>query len=205
MPPELFVARPAVPGCGRFRGIVQPCHRRRISPMASVWRRSSTRRWRAWISPRGVWRSTARNRSLRWSLRRFQDRFARWGFPPDALTPVYGLSEASLAVTFSEIDRPFSSRTFVPATLWPQKRRAVEASGGVEMVSLGRPLEGFELRVANRRTKDLLRRRVGRVLGAGTLGDGRIPRHGRGDGGGIARWLARYRRPGVPARLASSF
>ncbi|MGZ6143098.1 MAG: AMP-binding protein, partial [Myxococcales bacterium] len=34
-------------------------------------------------------------------LRRFSERFARWGFAPEALTPVYGLSEASLAVTFS--------------------------------------------------------------------------------------------------------
>ena len=30
-------------------------------------------------------------------LRAFQRRFAKWGFPSEALTPVYGLSEATLA------------------------------------------------------------------------------------------------------------
>ncbi|MFL5313438.1 MAG: AMP-binding protein [Myxococcales bacterium] len=35
------------------------------------------------------------------ALRRFCERFARFGFDPRALMPVYGLSEASLAVTFS--------------------------------------------------------------------------------------------------------
>jgi len=34
-------------------------------------------------------------------LRRFVERFSAWGLRPEALTPVYGLSEATLAVTFS--------------------------------------------------------------------------------------------------------
>ena len=36
----------------------------------------------------------------------------RWGFRPEALTPVYGLSEAALAVTFSDLDRPFRAARF---------------------------------------------------------------------------------------------
>ncbi|WP_264001272.1 AMP-binding protein, partial [Mycolicibacterium gadium] len=32
--------------------------------------------------------------------RRFGERFGRWGFDARAFTPVYGLAEASLAVTF---------------------------------------------------------------------------------------------------------
>ena len=32
----------------------------------------------------------------------FARRFARWGFRAEALTPVYGLSEAALAVSFSD-------------------------------------------------------------------------------------------------------
>ena len=39
----------------------------------------------------------------------FRERFARWGFRRTALTPVYGLSEAALAVTFSELERPFQA------------------------------------------------------------------------------------------------
>src|SRR6185436_2113939 len=35
------------------------------------------------------------------TLRAFEERFARFGFRRDALMPVYGLSEATLAVTFT--------------------------------------------------------------------------------------------------------
>ena len=40
-------------------------------------------------------------------LRAFAERFARWGLRPQALKPVYGLSEAALAVTFADLERPF--------------------------------------------------------------------------------------------------
>jgi len=123
-------------------------------------------------------------------LRAFCDRFARWGFRPEALTPVYGLSEAALAVTFSDLDRPFTAARFERAALSergearPIGARAtrggadggagaeaggdggdgaagiagIDAAGGagataeagrdgVELVSVGRPLPGFEVRV----------------------------------------------------------
>jgi len=78
-------------------------------------------------------------------LRAFTERFERWGLPATALTPVYGLSEASLAVTFSPIARPFQTRRFGREAL--AKGRAVPEPEGVEMPSLGKPLEGFELRI----------------------------------------------------------
>jgi acyl-CoA synthetase (AMP-forming)/AMP-acid ligase II len=62
-------------------------------------------------------------------LRRFSERFARHGFDPRALMPVYGLSEASLAVTFT------------PAGRGP---RSI-SSGSRELASVGMPLPGFEL------------------------------------------------------------
>ena len=46
------------------------------------------------------------------TLQRFVDRFARWGLPSTSLSPVYGLSEASLAVTFSSFTEPFQTRSF---------------------------------------------------------------------------------------------
>ncbi len=72
------------------------------------------------------------------TLRRFVDRFARWGLRREALTPVYGLAEASLAVTFSAVDEPFSSRRFDRTAL--SEGRVLEAVDGVELVSVGRPL-----------------------------------------------------------------
>ncbi len=46
------------------------------------------------------------------ALVRFVDRFRRYGLRDEALTPVYGLAEAALAVTFSEISKPFHCTSF---------------------------------------------------------------------------------------------
>lgn len=96
-------------------------------------------------------------------LRTFQERFARWGFRPEALTPVYGLSEAALAVTFSALERRFTSKLFDRRALAAEDR-AVEAADGVEIVSVGRPLPGFELRIVGPGRDDLPPGSVGRVL-----------------------------------------
>jgi fatty-acyl-CoA synthase len=79
-------------------------------------------------------------------MRAFAERFAAWGFKPEALTPVYGLSEASLAVTFSDIARPFVARRFDRAAL-ADDRTAVESVDGREIVSVGRPVPGVEIRI----------------------------------------------------------
>ncbi|TMA92221.1 MAG: fatty acyl-AMP ligase [Deltaproteobacteria bacterium] len=64
-------------------------------------------------------------------LRRFSDRFASYGFDARALMPVYGLSEASLAVTFTPSGRG-------PRTV---------AHGARELASVGAPLPGIDLDV----------------------------------------------------------
>ena len=46
------------------------------------------------------------------AARAFSARFARWGLPEAAMTPVYGLSEAALAVSFGTIREPFRSTRF---------------------------------------------------------------------------------------------
>jgi acyl-CoA synthetase (AMP-forming)/AMP-acid ligase II len=72
-------------------------------------------------------------------------RFGRWGLRPEALTPVYGLAEAALAVTFSDWRRPFRTARFDREAL--ADGRVVPADDGVELVSVGRPLPGMEVRV----------------------------------------------------------
>jgi fatty-acyl-CoA synthase len=79
------------------------------------------------------------------TLRRFVERFAKWGLRPEALTPVYGLAEASLAVTFSALDEPFKTTRFDRAAL--SEGRAVEKADGVELVSVGTPLPGMAVDV----------------------------------------------------------
>ncbi len=93
------------------------------------------------------------------TLRAFLDRFGAWGLRPEALSPVYGLSEASLAVTFTPFDRPFETARFDREAL-AADGEAVVAADGVELVSVGRPLPSFELEV----------REDGEVLGANRVG-----------------------------------
>ncbi len=81
-------------------------------------------------------------------LRAFSQRFARWGLRESALTPVYGLSEAALAVTFSTVDQPF---------------RTLTDAHGVERVSLGAAVPGFEVEIRGADGASLPEGEVGRV------------------------------------------
>jgi len=152
LPPELFVARPAawLRAISRHGATVSPApnfayglcvDKIRDEEMDGV----DLSSWRVALS--GAEPVAPR------ALRAFQDRFSKWGFRSDALTPVYGLSEAALAVTFSPVERPLAASD-----------RAVEDASGVEIVSLGRPLPGFELRIVDRDRRDVQPNRLGRVL-----------------------------------------
>lgn len=77
------------------------------------------------------------------TLRRFLARFARWGLRPEALTPVYGLAEATLGVSFSDPYTPFRTLRFDRAALG--EGRVVPDPQGVELVDLGTPLAGVEI------------------------------------------------------------
>jgi acyl-CoA synthetase (AMP-forming)/AMP-acid ligase II len=166
IPPELFVARPA------------------------VWLRTLSR-YRATISPApnfafGLCTEKIRDEELRgvelsnWRvalcgaetvvpavLDRFADRFAPFGFRPEALTPVYGLSEAALAVTFSDIDKPYSYRSVSRDR--PVGNSAAELQDIQEepnrrrLVSVGRPLPGFEVEVRNQEGDALTGSEAGRI------------------------------------------
>jgi acyl-CoA synthetase (AMP-forming)/AMP-acid ligase II len=171
IPPELFVARPAVwlRPISRSGGTLSPApnfayglcvDRVRDEELAGV----DLSRWR--VALNGAEPVAPR------VLREFADRFARWGFRPEAMTPVYGLSEAALAVTFSEIGSPPCSRRFDRDRL-ALEGRAQEAADGVEMVAVGRPLPDFELRVVGADGGGLDEDRVGRILVRGpSLMDG---------------------------------
>ena len=63
--------------------------------------------------------------------RRFAERFARFGFDARAMLPVYGLSEASLAVTFARPGAPLRSRVHE----------------GREVVSVGVPVPGAAVEI----------------------------------------------------------
>ncbi len=95
-------------------------------------------------------------------LRSFRDRFAQWGLRGEALTPVYGLSEASLAVTFSALAHPFTCRRFARLPL-AEQGIAHHHEEGQELVSVGRPLPGFAVEIRDDDGKPLPARHTGRV------------------------------------------
>ncbi|HEY1695531.1 MAG TPA: AMP-binding protein [Polyangiaceae bacterium] len=100
-------------------------------------------------------------------LRRFADAFAPCGFAPEAFFPVYGLAEATVAVTFpaqmapTRIDR-------VDRALQEREGRAEPPasfdSAAIENVGVGAPLRDTEVRVVDGAGHTLPDRRVGEVL-----------------------------------------
>ncbi|MCB9776987.1 MAG: fatty acyl-AMP ligase [Alphaproteobacteria bacterium] len=113
-------------------------------------------------------------------LRRFQDRFAPYGLRPEALTPVYGLSEAALAVSFSDPWQPFRARRFSRAELARGRAREATAVVGVgaptgdgpdprhvELASVGRPLRGYGIEVRDDDDIVLPTGRVGHIWVSG--------------------------------------
>jgi len=103
------------------------------------------------------------------TLRAFRERFAAWGLRPEALTPVYGLSEAALAVTFSDPMTPFLTRRFdrVALSQGRAEQRPEEAADPMELVSVGQPLPGFEVQIRGPDDAVLGEALVGRVWAAG--------------------------------------
>jgi len=135
--------------------------RRRPSATRDAPSGSQTTKWPASISPMasGAVRRRERGAAV---LRAFAARFARWGFAAEALTPVYGLAEATLAVTFSDLRRPFVARRFAREAL-AEQGVAIAAQDGVEIASVGRAVPGFEIRIVGDRRRVLPERRVGIV------------------------------------------
>ena len=114
------------------------------------------------------------------AMRRFAARFGRWGFDPSALVPVYGLSEAALAVTWGRRGAPLAGRRFDPARL-ARDGKAVAAPGprgaGREILSVGVPVAGVDVALRGARGEPVGEGRLGRIfvrsasLMVGYLGD----------------------------------
>ena len=94
-------------------------------------------------------------------IRSFCDRFADHGFNRDAITPVYGLSEAALAVSFSDIARPYTSNRFSRQALADHRIR--EDPDGLEIVSVGRPIPGCEISIRRDDGSPVASDEIGRI------------------------------------------
>ena len=101
------------------------------------------------------------------TMDRFTERFAPYGFATNAMTPVYGLAEATLGVAFTPVGRGPRVET-VDADAIARRAEAVPVSGGPpeqvrRFVSCGPPIPGFEIRTVDERGVERPERMEGAV------------------------------------------
>jgi acyl-CoA synthetase (AMP-forming)/AMP-acid ligase II len=98
-------------------------------------------------------------------MRQFAERFARWGFRPQAMTPVYGLAEAGLAVTFSDPSREPRVTEFDRERLSSEGRAT--PGPGRRLPAVGRPLDGLQVRIADENDNPVEPGCTGKILVCG--------------------------------------
>ncbi|MFN7975510.1 MAG: AMP-binding protein [Acidobacteriota bacterium] len=103
------------------------------------------------------------------TIERFAARFAASGFRREAMSPVYGLAENCLGVTFPPlqrgpvVDRVSRERLAASGRAEP----APDDAGAIRVCSSGRPLPGIELRIVDPDGRELPERRQGAIEFAG--------------------------------------
>jgi 1-acyl-sn-glycerol-3-phosphate acyltransferase len=100
------------------------------------------------------------------TLRRFTERFGRYGFRPGAMAPVYGLAECAVALALpppgrvpviDRVRREALSRRGSAEPAPPDDRSAIE------IIACGRPVPGHEIRIVDEAGRELEERREGRL------------------------------------------
>ncbi|MCF7481055.1 AMP-binding protein [Vibrio sp. J1-1] len=92
------------------------------------------------------------------SIQNFSEKFAKYGFKPQTMSPVYGLAESSVGLTFPVTVREPRIEYFQRATL-SQFGRAVlaqkEDNDTIPFIGLGYPLPGHQIRIVDDLGKEL--------------------------------------------------
>ncbi len=100
-------------------------------------------------------------------LRAFLDRFGKQGLRPESILPSYGMAEATLAITFADVDAPLTTdRVDLQAMRAGSAVPVSPRSDGpaMELVSCGRPFPGHEIGVFSPDGRPLGEREVGEIL-----------------------------------------
>lgn len=100
------------------------------------------------------------------TIARFTDKFARFGFRPESMAPVYGLAECSVGLAFPPLGRkPLIDR--VQRAILENRGLAEPAQpedrNALEFVACGHPLPGHEIRIVDEQGLELPERREGRL------------------------------------------
>lgn len=100
------------------------------------------------------------------TLRRFTEKFGRYGFRPEAMAPVYGLAENSVGLAFPPpgrtpiIDRVDRAALSVHGRAEPARP---DDARPLEIVACGQPLPGHEIRIVDVAGREVGERQEGRL------------------------------------------
>jgi acyl carrier protein len=99
-------------------------------------------------------------------LRQFTERYARFGFRPEAMAPVYGLAECAVALAMPPLGRPpFIDR--VRRETLSRRGKAeparAEEENAIEIVGCGQPLPDYEIRIVDDLGREVADRSEGRL------------------------------------------
>jgi 1-acyl-sn-glycerol-3-phosphate acyltransferase len=98
------------------------------------------------------------------TIRRFSERFQKFGFRPEAMAPVYGMAESSVALTIPVPGRATPVDRVERAAMSRQgeaRPAAPSDAGALEFVACGSPLRGHEIRIVDRFGREVQDRRQG--------------------------------------------
>ncbi len=98
---------------------------------------------------------------------KFMTTFAPYGLPPQAMFPVYGLAEASLGVTFPEVQSPLQSLSVDRQHLQVGERVRLlpaDAANSLRLVCVGRSIPNCEFNIVDEAGLTLSEYQVGHVL-----------------------------------------
>ena len=104
------------------------------------------------------------------TITEFSKRFARYGFRPESMAPVYGLAEATLGVSFPPPGRGAKLDRVDRETLSKHGRAvpvAAEAADALTFVACGLPLSGHQIRIVDSADRELGDREEGHIQFSG--------------------------------------
>jgi fatty-acyl-CoA synthase len=123
-------------------------------------------------------------------LRSFLARFKKHGLKPESILPSYGMAEATLAITFSDVEGPLVTDQVDIDSMRRGLARRPESpdASHMELVSCGKPFPGHELAIMSSTGYPLGEREVGEIwlrgpsVTAGYFNDPEATRAAFGDG-----------------------
>ncbi len=99
------------------------------------------------------------------TIDKFIEKFSPVGFNSMALTPVYGMSETTLALAFSSTREEVIWKTFCKDSM--ERGYAVEADTGILLCSVGKAMTNHQIEIRNKDGETVLNGMTGLIYGKG--------------------------------------